>query len=436
MRFWMLFLWLSLLTPVRADEAACLASPDQACLLDLAAARALAQEEVRDTVGDLLAIAVIEERAGSGRADATVRRLLDLLAAREPAGGKRIELLSSGTAGVDMAGAPRLSAVLADLVSQTATDDPTDRAKLEVGLRAIAGQEDRVRQSIMDADPGVRADIALFAATGFMEADAYASAYALGDLISSDDFRALLDRTAVILLLRGDRIDAARIAAVTTADRDTRMMSLLLVARALAEQGRSAEAQALVAAVDRLSGPASSQDYLPFAKAEVLARLGQRDAALQELARSPEGLIPPRRIGEVEATAALVAGDVDEFLAVIARSERPMEGGYWVKIAVLAAMQAGQDDLEPVFGRLSADHLPFALNAFGLQQSRAGDMQTAQATLSRLRSLGAAGRVHGDFRAALARLMVRTGDMAEGVALAAEGGDPRLIAELATLLPE
>ena len=67
MRFWMLFLWLSLLTPVRADEAACLASPDQACLLDLAAARALAQEEVRDTVGDLLAIAAIEERAGSAR---------------------------------------------------------------------------------------------------------------------------------------------------------------------------------------------------------------------------------------------------------------------------------------------------------------------------------------------------------------------------------
>ena len=66
MRFWMLFLWLSLLTPVRADEAACLASPDQACLLDLAAARALAQEEVRDTVGDLLAIAAIEERARYG----------------------------------------------------------------------------------------------------------------------------------------------------------------------------------------------------------------------------------------------------------------------------------------------------------------------------------------------------------------------------------
>lgn len=435
MRFLILLFWFASLSPLHADEAACLAAPDQVCLFDIAVERALGQQDLRDTIGDLVAIAVLQERAGSARAEATVQTVLEVLAAREPEGGKRIDLLVSGAASVDMVGAPGLSAVLADVVSRIPTDDPIARVQLEMGFRVAAGQEDRIRQAIIDAEPGVRADIALFAASAFMEADAYADAFALGDLINTDGFRTQLDRTAVILLLRQDRIDAARIAATMTGNRDERVMALFMVARALAEHGRAAEAQALLAAADRLDRPGSGADYLPIARGEVLARLGHRTAALEELARAREGVIPPRRIAEVQATAALVAGDVDAFLAVLATADRPAEGGFWVKTAVLAALQAGQDDLEPVFGHLSGDHLPFALNALGLQQSRSGDMQAAQATLSRLRSLGAAGKVHGDFRAALARLLVRNGQVVDGVALGAEGGDPRLIAELAALLP-
>jgi hypothetical protein len=44
--------------------------------------------------------------------------------------------------------------------------------------------------------------------------------------------------------------------------------------------------------------------------------------------------------------------------------------------------------------------------------------------------------MHGDFRGELSRLLLQKSRVREAVALAAEGADPRLIAELAARLPQ
>lgn len=161
---------------------------------------------------------------------------------------------------------------------------------------------------------------------------------------------------------------------------------------------------------------------------EALARLGERDPALVRLLEVALGLIQKLRANEIRAMAALVAGDVEGFLAIVAKAERPAEGGFVVKAAVEAALQAGREGIEPVLARLEPVQLAYRLNALGLHQSNAGEAEAALATLARLIALGKSGRLHGDFRDALARLLLQSGRTGEAVALAVEGNDPHLIA--------
>jgi hypothetical protein len=435
MRVLALAVWLFSLTPALADEAVCLATPGQVCLFELAQERALAAEDLDDIVGDLLAIAVTEEQAASDRAETTLRQLLEMVEEREPDGASRIAVLNSAVLGVEMAGAPKVAAMLAEAVAATETDDPTERARLELRALVYAGEVGAVRDRLVAAESGVQTGLALAVATALMQAGDYAAAFEIADIVDLDDFRADMDDTAVIILLRQGQIEAAHAAAAMTEDPSTRAMSLARVAKAMAQDGQREAALTLIDAIE----PAARLDDLsalqPFVEAEVLARLGERDAALMRLDSVAEGLIQPRRRSEVEATAALVAGDVEGLLAILKTAERPAEAGFWVKTAVTAMLQAGRDEVEPVLARLAQDQLPYGLNALGLHQARAGDSDAALETLVRLQALGEAGRMHGDFRAALSRLFVANNRVAEAAALAAAGNDPRLIAEIAALLP-
>jgi hypothetical protein len=436
MRFLPIVLWLLALAPAQADQTACLAAPDQTCLFDLALERALGQEDLDDSAGDLLAIAVSEEGAGSDRAGATLQKLLDLVAAREAEGLKQIAVLNGAMLGVEMAGAPKVAAALAKAVAAMETTEPTERDRLELRALVYAGEVGVVRERLAAAESGVQAGLALSSATALMQAGDYTAAFEIADLVDLDDFRSDLDETAVIILLRQGEIEAARVTAAMTEDPATQAMSLARVAKALAEDGQREAALTLIAGIEPVDTSGDFSKFRPFAEAEVLAHLGERDAAVKLLDSVAEGLIQPRRRSEVEAVAALVAGDVEGFLVILKMAERPAEGGFWAKTAVMAMLQAGQGDVEPVLPRLTPDELPYGLNALGLYQARAGDSDAALETLARLQALGEAGRMHGDFRGELSRLLLQKSRVREAVALAAEGADPRLIAELAARLPQ
>lgn len=435
MRRLALALWLFSPTPLAADESACLAAPDRACLYSLAQERALGQDELDDIVGDLMAIAVSEEKAGSDRALATLDQLLALLAEREPDGLKRIAVLNGAVLGAEMAGAPKVAAALARAVAGMETEAPVERDRLELRALAYAGDIRILRERVMAADAGQQAGLALAVADALMQSGDYAAAFGMADVVGLEEFQADLDETAVILLLRQGEIEAARVAAARATDRATQALALARIARVEVQAGQREAARKRLAEIEAVIAGGERSVVLQFAEADVLARLGERERAEERLAALPPEAIAPRRLAEVRGIAALVAGDVEGLLATVATAERPAEGGFWVKSAVTAALQAGQGDIEPVLTRLAAEPLSYGLNAAGLHQAQAGDLVAALDTLARLHALGEVGRVHGDFRAALARLLLQSGKVTEGVALAAEGNDPRLIAEIAGMLP-
>jgi hypothetical protein len=428
------FAFLSVFLSVAPARADCLAAPKQDCVFDLAVDAALGREKLDSIATALLEVAGWQERAGSDRSAATVEQILEIVAAREADPAKQLEALNWAGLNAELGGAPAVAARMAEAVAAISVADTARRTQVEIRFLVSTGETARVEDMIRTADAGHQRDLALTACSELMRDGDFASAFDLGAIIGTEEFRADLDLTAVIILLRKDNIEAAEVAAAMTQDAGLRAEVYLRVAEKLASSGRGAEASRLLDRAEMLAAN-SDNAYLPVVFANVLARIGEPERALAWLAKSPTDKVSPGRLQEVRAVAALVAGDIDGLLAIVGQADRPATGGFWLKAAVQAWVWSGQDDIEPLLARLSPDQLPYALNALGLVTAEKGEVDAALLVLARLRGLGDAGRIHGDFLGELVRLLIQEGDVTTAVALAAEAGSPRLLSEIAAKLP-
>jgi hypothetical protein len=422
---------LGLSTPATADNAACLAAPTQACVFDMALVAANQGEDLQRNVTDFLTIAAFQESAGDVQnSAATTELVISLIENREPDQGKRAGLLDwSATAVSDLiADAPTFASRMAAYLES----DP-DALKTRLKFAALAGDTNIVN-TLLDAAPSFDRDSYILSAASYlMVRGDYFQAYEIGGRNRTAAFRALLDETAVTLLLRVKNLEAAEVVAAGMPEPAARAGAIIQVAAALAQTGEIAKAKAYGALAGELSGDHTSP-YATLGRAGILALAGDSAGSQALLATITTSEMPPGGRETVRLLSAIMTGDKAEIESLIADFDRPNRASFAVKDAAFACLAAATCDVATVLVATEGPAQEGALNAIGLVQARAGKSADALATLEALRALGPEARVHGDFRSALVLLLASEGKVSLALDLAVEAGNARLLAELAAQL--
>ena len=422
---------LGLSSPALADDAACRTAPTRTCVFDMALAAASDEQDLQRVVTDLLTIAALQESAGDAAASsATAAQLIALIEDREPDATKADALLNWSAMAVSelIADAPLLATRMAQ---HSFGDDSALMTRLR--FAALVGDLDGVN-TMLDAAPGsAKDDLVLNAASMLMARGDYVAAYDIGERSSTPALRVMLDETAVTLLLRTDSLEAAEVVAAGMPDPAARAGAIVKVATALARHGEIAKAKAYADHAGELAGGKLST-YATLSRAAILVLAGDSAGAEALITSIKPDDMPPRGLESIALLGAIMAGDKAEVATLLGGFDQPNRAALAVKQAALACLEAGVCEASQVLAMVEGSAKAGVLNALGLLQARAGDSAAALGTLKDLRALGAETRANGDFRTALVLLLAREGNARLALDLAVEGGDARILAELANLL--
>ena len=440
MAFRMAFLAvLCLSLPALADDA-CLAAPNRACLFDMAVTTALAYDDRDKAAVNLLSIALKQYASDPNGADDTIRRMIAMLQAAETKPGEAFDHLAWAVLGqgADLGKAPALAGQIArlfdgkdPLVTLTPPEDAAKISRAVLRAYALAGSLAEVDRVLGNAAAGERRDLTLLAADALMQRGDFAAAYALDDG-RDGGLRATFDQTAVILLLRQDKLDAAEVAAAMTTDTAMRTASLVKVALAYAKAG-SGKANEIA---DRIAAPSggSKAAYVTLNLAETYGRIGDSDKAYALLKQIEPGVIPPHVIIRAQVVIALRAGDVPAALGFVDELADPREtAGAMAGIGDLLVDLRAADRSDFLAG-LEPVHRAGALTAITRAYLARGDLVLADATIRDLRAADPDGKMSRFLTAPRALALMSAGEVAKAMDVARGSADGPLLAELAAML--
>lgn len=438
MRRLFLALFLCAAAPAMADPA-CLAAPTQDCVFQMAVDQALAAPDAMDIVGGLARTAILQEAEGREDWSATLDLLMPVLdkSGADPEAIRNALVVAAmgielGKALGDrtLALSPRSTARISEMGKQTgrirSAYDEADFALYQLGLD---GNRTGIEVQLATPQSGLGSTRALVAAKGLIAGGHVDAAL---DLLPQIVLRSDADEVKGLALgsvMHMSGLDAAHSFARRFADRRDRAKALVDVAIYMAWEGRVPDARSI--ALDPVIKAFLPDDADSLMKlAEVHARSGDTQRAEAVLARLDPAATWLDPVN-VRAMSAMVAGDFDRVLTIIAQTDDPHRAKRPLFWALDAYLKSDGTKLDQFLARLPAPLLPEALSTVGKYQIGSGDLPAAMATLARLQSLGGTLSPSADLRRGLAPLLARKGRISEAVAMADAFAEAEATSEVA-----
>ena len=421
-------LFLLTAAPAQADPA-CLATPTQDCVFQMALDQALAAPNAGSIATGIVVTALMQEAEGSDKWSTTLDLLWPSVSAKEPDPAKARHDLAFSLWAVEATGAilgvppfdrapqtfSRLRALKIDIFDPKL--DPEKEANFRLYRLGLSKELAVIEAQIAAADRRDREDLALSAAVGLINIGQIDAAFGLLRQVPDPDLASRISQASLTHALRTDGLDAAQALARRFANRTDRAEALTQVALEMAKAGRLADALS-VAHDPLMRSERAMSSWAREHLAEVHARGGERDRALAELevvegsgGRSGAAL-------RIQIVADTVALDFDAALAGLAQGNPRLDRNFALDDAVEALYLSGKPGVEDFLSLLTPEDLPRALGAVGRAQIAAENLPEALATLARLRALPTGETAHHNLRLELAPLLARKGKVVEAVAMA------------------
>lgn len=432
-------LTLSIAQPLQADPKACLNTPTQACVIDMAIAVAEEKSNLNVLASGFLAVAIGQERARSGQHPDTIEHLLTLLDVREPDPLEVVYVLSRRTIAFrnQLGAAPEVSGQIASAVMEMRPElDDDDRQYATIAAAkffGFAGDLEQVIALIDTAPEDQQFTVGLEAAIALLRRGDLDGARLVAEIIAEAEFSHRLNQVYVSMLVDLGEFDRAQEAAGLLENEADRMNYLGFIAAVLAKRGQFEEALDIAIRIEQLAQTEMSGQTASYL-AEVYAWIGDehRVDTLLRISESDSAFYTsPKHADRERARAALVAGNPEMVLTQLAAADSELKFSVLLHSAASAHFYSGRPDLSVFFENLPAQYLHVGLNTLGSVQATTGDLDGARETFDRLAREHPDAELVFDGIDALIRGLILHGSLNEALDLAIQQDNALLLAEIA-----
>lgn len=426
-----------LISPVQADEAACLASPTRECVFQLAIDRFEASDEPSYAFWIPLHVAAWEEAIGAENAEKTAEQMLELERWIKLSSDERlaISILFFQTNYVGRS--PALSRKLAEVLASENTSVPylgdTQRLMLPEQSTAaffagLSGDRERAREIIIATDENERILAIKGGTKGLLYYGDVDGALEIAELAPGNDLMAEIKGQVLISFLLGRNFEAA-ISLAEGMDREEDIAQALLdVAHRLARDGRVDEAVKLVQRP--MVAQAIEQDReIAETAAWIYAYAGDIER-MNSLFSDDSDTLMPRLI------AAMVTIDEETAVALMKEVGEITLGIRLQAIAIRAYLDAHPDDLDLLFSHVPENQIPDVLLLVASHQAIRGDIEAALETLDQFRAMEEDINESEKIAWLFAPALARAGYAREAIKMAEESKDLILLLEVAVLIED